>query len=91
MTKITKNEYQAKKMEIETKIIKLENLLKSLPLETEGIPQHIVNLIGDTWNATHDEIEELENELQFLDQQWNRRDWTQQEYNEWELISDNID
>lgn len=91
MSKITKKEYLKQQEEIITKINNLEELLKSLPLETEGLPQNIINHIGDTWNAAYDTIHELKGELHFLDQKWDRRNWTQQDYNEWELVSNNID
>jgi uncharacterized protein YukE len=91
MANITKKEYQNRQQEIQSKIDSLEKVLQSLPLETEGIPQNIVSLIGETWNTTHDTIEELQQELKFLDDEWSRRNWSYSDHMQHDLITSNID
>lgn len=91
MTKLTKKEYLIQQTEIQSKINKLEELISTLPLEVDGLPQSVINLIGDTWNTTTDEIYNLQQELKFLESRWNRRNWTHQDYMEMELVSNNID
>jgi hypothetical protein len=93
MSKITKKQYEQQKREIKSKIEACQKLLNSLPTfeELVTLPQSVINHIGDTWNATDDAIHGLKKELYFLDQQWNRRNWTHQDIAEWELVSNNID
>ena len=99
MTKITKKEYNNQKVTLQTQIIdtknKLEALLKwSDTLDynnlTEATRQKIIK-IGDYWNGLHDKQRELEQELTFLEDRWDRRNWTGSDWNSWELVINNID
>lgn len=91
MGKITKKQYEARQEEIQLKIDTLKNLLNSIPLETENIPQNIIDLTGELWNSTHDEIEQLQKEMKFLNDEWDRRDWNTQEHYMYSLMTNNID
>lgn len=48
-------------------------------------------LLGERINAQHDRIDDLERALRDLDDEWETRHWTTQDWAEWELITRNID
>jgi len=106
MCKITKKEYshrsKALNMEAEN-LQELENIIKdTMPLFDKLIQlrdsnpdraeqyQAIINGL-DIFNNVYDLQHDVEQEQHFLDQEWNRRNWTGQERNEWGLVSNNID
>jgi len=99
MSKITKREYNTKKVEIEAKILdinkKLTALLKwSDTLDYYNLPENTrqkLIKVGDYWNGLHYKRYELEQELRFLEDEWDKRNWTGSDWNSWDLITSNID
>lgn len=99
MTKITKREYNSKKTELQTQIADIKKKLQVLDtwsnsLDWNNVTEHIrqkFDKLGDYWNRLHDKKHELEQELQFLEDRWETRNWTGSDWNSWELITSNID
>jgi uncharacterized membrane protein YgaE (UPF0421/DUF939 family) len=101
MSKITKKEYNRLKAELQAQINKINLKLDILDKwENDAnigynsmTPEFRdkIEKIGNYWNNLHDKQRELEKELKYLDDKWNRRNWTESEWNSWELVTSNID
>lgn len=96
MATITENEYNSRKQELLDKVAQLERLEYYLTsnadtMTSEHYSSHLIDKLGDFWNATHDEIYALKKELHYLEGEWSRRNWTHQDFMEYELMINNID
>ncbi|WEG18549.1 hypothetical protein PQ478_08705 [Alkalihalophilus pseudofirmus] len=91
MAKITKKEYNRRKQLILDEIKNQNELLESYEKAANEDFEKAHAEIGDKWNEAHDKIYDLEKELKFLDDEWDKRNWSHQDHTEWELITNNID
>ncbi len=87
MGKITKKEYQ----ERQKVLLEAIDEQKEIQKQIEKMFNDDDYSLGDKWNDAEDKIYDLEKELNFLDDEWDTRNWTGQDWNEWDLISNNID
>lgn len=99
MAKITKREYNSLRTGLQAEIIRVKNRLEILDRWSDSLDWDDVKVedikkidkIGDYWNSLHDKQRELEKELDFLEDRWDRRNWTGSDWNSWELVANNID
>jgi DNA repair exonuclease SbcCD ATPase subunit len=99
MSKITKKEYNSRKAELEAELKQVQYKISVLvkwndTLDYNNLAEQVrqkLNKIGDYWNNLNDKEFELEQELQFLEDRWDRRNWTGSDWNSWELVTSNID
>lgn len=107
MCKITKKEYnqKSKDLNIESENLQeLENMIKNTnPILEKLIQlrdttaerakqyQNIINSLSDVFNGVYDLQQNIKQEQKFLEDKWDKRNWTGQDHNEWELVSNNID
>ena len=99
MAKITKREYNRLKAELQAQINSTEKKIKALDKWSDALDWDNISVddikkfdrIGDYWNSLHDKHYELEQELKFLVDRWDRRNWTGSDWNAWERVTSNID
>jgi hypothetical protein len=89
MTKFTKRQYNEAIAANEAALVANAALLESFNDRLEAGEK--IETLSDAWNAAHDQTWELEQERHAIEQRWNRRNWTWQDYSEYELVSQNID
>lgn len=53
--------------------------------------EEITPELSDDWNAAHDRGHDLGAERADIERRWSMRNWTGQDYAEYELVSQNID
>ncbi|MGL5329293.1 MAG: hypothetical protein ACRDD7_08495 [Peptostreptococcaceae bacterium] len=94
MTKITKKEYDFQMNNLKDSLQVVQDTLQHLKQKYENnIGQYEIDYSEnvDYWNDLHDLQYEIEKEIRLLDDKWDTRNWTQQDWNEHELVSMNID
>lgn len=91
MSKMTKRKYEQEKQSILNQIETCKNELATLDKRYIENYSDITEEIGDYWNGLHDKLYDLEKELKFLEDRWDRRNWTHSDYQQWDLITSNID
>lgn len=79
--KITKKVYEARKEAIVSAIKATSAILDMLMAAGQY----------DSMNVFHDAERSLQDDLRFLEQDWNRRNWTQSDYSTYALVCDNVD
>ena len=97
MSKIAKKEYNSLKTGLQAEITRVKNRLEILDrwsdsldwdnIKVEDIKK--IDKIGGYWNSLHDKQRQLEQELNFLEDRWDRRNWTGSDWNS--LVTSNID
>jgi len=45
----------------------------------------------DYWNGLHDKAADLKTAIKDLAHQWDTRNWTSQDWQQWDLVTSNID
>ena len=96
MQKITKKQYNNQKIELlertsqtESKLTATENQIDDPNFVTLTDSEKI--LINSNWKRLYDKLYDLKQELQALDSEWSRRNWTYSDYVQSNLIANNID
>lgn len=90
---MTKKEYNAELKRINQSI----ELLKELQEKYSKFAQNMENELhvrieyGDKWNTLEDNISILNDELRSLENRWNTRNWTEQDWAQYSLVCNNID
>ncbi len=99
MVKITKKEYNREKALIQEQIAGINKKIQALDKWSNELDWDKVKVddikkidkIGDYWNGLYYKQHELKKELDYLEDRWDRRNWTGSDWNSWELITSNID
>lgn len=92
MKKITKRQYEAKKAALETRLLQLHLQEKDLndrtiAAEIVPVPQRFI----DEFDRITDEEWEIKQALRDLEMTWNTRNWTYNDWQQWDLVTANID
>jgi hypothetical protein len=87
--KITKREY-TKQMNELTSLIASTNLAIDFTMVKIGVRQ-FTNDEAENINGLYDKIAEYERAIKDLDDRWQRRNWTGNDYSTYALIVQNID
>ena len=77
-----RKEYQRKRAAMELRKAETERIIEEKIKENQPVEEV---------NDLHDEIYEIKQEIKFLDQNWDRRNWTRADYSLHDLITSNID
>ena len=94
MARITKREYNDRMNNLKDSLQIVTDMLEHLQQKySNNIQQYELDYseAPEYWNNMHDLQYKIEEDINALESEWNTRDWTQQEWNEWELVSMNID
>ena len=96
MQKITKKEYQNRKTELLNKMQQTENSLTATEKQIDDPNYSLLRdnkkiLINSNWELLYDRLYDMKQELQALDSEWSRRNWTYSDYVQSNLIANNID
>ena len=92
MLKLSKRMYQAERQALNDQIDHLQAICKEFE-DLAGYNPKNYNLsqIGDKWNNYQDLIYDLQQDVKFLDDKFEKRDWSHQDYVQYDLITNNID
>lgn len=96
MPKITKREYNSRKSELLNKMQQTEIKLTAVEKQIDDpnyttLPDSEKILINSEWESLFDRLYDLKKEMEALDDEWDRRDWTYSDYAQYNLIANNID
>jgi uncharacterized protein YukE len=93
MNKITKKEYNTRKTELNNKIKTYSDMLKAIEnkINDDNTSVEDQQTLGENWNNLYDFKRDLEKELDSLEDEWERRNWTFSDYMQHSLICNNID
>ena len=92
MLKLSKKMYKAERQALNDQIEHLEVLCKDLERLFNYNPENLdLDEAGDKWNEYHDLIHEMHRSVKFLDDKYEKRDWTHQDHVQYDLIVNNID
>ncbi len=87
--KLTKREYTKQTNEL-TALIADFNLAIAIRIAKIGDRQVSIDE-GDSINAMHDKVAELEQAIKDMERRWNTRNWTAGDWASYELVAANID
>jgi len=93
MNKITEQEYNNRKEQIKSSIVlfkQIEEKYISITLD-ETNDQSIKDQHGLLLNTINDALYILNNELNGLEDEWSKRNWTYSDYASYNLVANNID
>lgn len=88
---MTRKQYNAAREKLQDKLTDIELTLAWWDAEYELGTLAITPELGEEWNRMHDQQRDTEQELAALDREWSRRNWTSQDWYQWELVTSNID
>ena len=94
MKKITKREYNNQMNELKDELQAVIGILESLLRKYENnIAQYEIDYSENTnyWNEMHDAQYDIEKQIEALENRWSKRNWTHQDYAQWDLVTSNID
>lgn len=96
MQKITKKQYQNRKTELLNKMQQTENKLTAVEQQIDDPNYTTLSdsekiLINSNWERLYDKLYDLKQNMQALESEWDRRNWTHSDYTQYNLIANNID
>jgi len=92
MLKLSKRVYEAERQALNDQIEHMQAICKEFEELSDYNPKNYnLSQIGDKWNEYHDLIHEMQQDVKFLDDKFDKRNWTHQDYVQSDLIANNID
>ena len=92
MLKLSKRMYEAERQALNDQIEHLQVICKEFEDLSDYNPKNYnLSQIGDQWNNYQDLIYDLQQDVKFLDDKFEKRDWSHQDYVQYDLIANNID
>jgi hypothetical protein len=91
--KLTKKQYAARHAELTRTLAEVNTALANMQAKYDAgeIEMPISEEIGAHWNRLHDAEWDLQQSQRALDREWERRNWTSHDWQQWDLVTSNID
>jgi hypothetical protein len=89
--KLTKRQYEKEMMLLRSRLKWIGAKLAEMDAQLEAGSLAITAELSDYWNGLHDEQREIEEEIRQLEADFRRRDWTSYDWQQYEMICNNID
>ena len=86
-----KKEYLALKAKLSARLERIKAILVRLNVLHDIGLCRAGSYLCERWNSLHTAHWEAERELERLESRWSRRNWTAQDWQQWEMVMDNVD